>query len=266
MSETTDSADLVQRLSTAIVSGNASVRVAVQQGYAAGLPTAAFRSALIDGERAIGVDGAGQRPDATVRAVADRLSAALDAMVVTGPEGTDGATPKAGRVAVAEFPGDGHGAGRQLWRALLKLQGHEVHDLGLRAPAIVAREVATLRPDALALSFFDKQSRARVEVLVANLLRRGAQIPLLIGGRGVDEAFAQWLAIAESSGPYWGGVYYCSDGLEMLQVLQQIVLFEPPPQAHSHEHDVHSPAEEACDSCDSCGGCPLIAACDHPTA
>lgn len=260
MIETTEDQHLIQQLEMAIVTGSGDVGGAVRACAAASLPLEALRAALLHAERVMGERGAGSRPDQSVRGIADRLSAALDQVSGRWPA-LHGPAPSTslGNVAVAGLPGDGHSVGRELWQLLLRLAGYTVHDLGMHAPVIIAREVGLRQLDALALNLFDRRSRAALHVLVVNLLRRGTKLPLLLGGPGVDAAFSRWLAVAESSGPYWGGVYYCEDGAEMLQVLQQVVLFEPPPGADGHDHTSHvGPA----DACGSCGGCALAAACD----
>jgi methylmalonyl-CoA mutase cobalamin-binding subunit len=164
------------------------------------------------------------------------------------------------QIVLATLPGDGHDAGRYLWRLLLRRRGCGSHDLGVRAPAPLANRAVSLKADALALHVFDAGVRPGVQSLVANLAHRGAEIPILIGGPGVDEAFAQWVAIPQGGSPYWGGVYYCDDGLEMVQVLKQIVLFTPPPPAHTHE----APLADACGpaGCSNCASCGLAGACE----
>lgn len=169
------------------------------------------------------------------------------------------ARPDAGIVLVT-LPGDGHDAGRYLWQLLLQRRGYTTHDLGVRAPALAATRAISLQADAVALYVYDAGAQSAVQSLIAHLAHRSAKIPVLLGGPGVDEAFAQWVAIPQGGAPYWGGVYYCDDGLEMLQVLTQIVLFTPPPPAHTHE----APLADACgpSGCASCASCGLSGACE----
>jgi cobalamin-dependent methionine synthase I len=165
-------------------------------------------------------------------------------------------TRRKGVVVMATLPGDREAAGEP-WRQLLTQSGHTVHRLGVRAAAIVAAQVAELAPDALVLHVGSRQARKAVQALLTHLPRRGLRTPVLLGGGGVDAAFAQWVAIPEAGTPYWGGVYYCEDGSEVLEVLRQIVLFEPPPPAHVHE----APGSEVQD-CSLCGDCPVATSCD----
>jgi cobalamin-dependent methionine synthase I len=178
--------------------------------------------------------------------------------VTAGRAGSNGpeASRTEGLIVMATLPGDREAAGEP-WHAALLEGGHRVERIGVRAAPIIASRAADLAPHALVLHVASPLVRMAVQSLVAVLLRRGLRIPLLLGGPGVDAAFAQWVAIPQGGTPYWGGVYYCEDAHEMLEVLRQIILFEPPPPAHVHE----APGT-ASDDCTTCGGCPLAGSCD----
>jgi hypothetical protein len=176
----------------------------------------------------------------------------VDSSETTGPE----ATEAGGVIMMATLPGDRVDAGEP-WRAALAQASHRLHLLGVRAAPIVAAHAADLRPDALVVYVHTRQTRMAVQALVGQLLRRDLRIPLLLGGAGVDAAFAQWVAIPQDGIPYWGGVYYCEDEREVLEVLRQIIFFEPPPPAHVHE----APGTEV-GECSTCAGCPLAPSCD----
>lgn len=159
-----------------------------------------------------------------------------------------------GSIAIGTVPGEGD-TGVWLWRMALTGSGYAVHDLGVKAVPVIASHTLDLAPDALAIHVATVRSRAAVYALVATLGRKGARIPLLIGGPGLDAAFAEWVAIAEGGRPYGGGVYYCDDAGEMLQVLQRVILYKPPTPSHHHEAEVTAP-----EGCTGCGGCPLATA------
>jgi cobalamin-dependent methionine synthase I len=161
-----------------------------------------------------------------------------------------------GLVMMATLPGDRAAAG-EFWRVSLTDAGHSVESLGVRAAPIVASRVAGLAPKALVLHVHSRQVRTAIQALIAQLQRRGTQVPVLLGGAGVDAEFAQWVAIPQGGTPYWGGIYYCEDAHEMLEVLRQIVLFTPPPPAHAHD----APGVEP-QGCSICGDCPLADSCD----
>jgi methylmalonyl-CoA mutase cobalamin-binding subunit len=147
----------------------------------------------------------------------------------------------------------------------LRDAGHEVHAMGVKAPAIAANHALAQAPDAVVVYVARITARRAVQTMVAHLQHRGAEIPVLLHGPGVDGEFARWVAVPQGGTPYWGGVYYCEDEAEALQVLKQIVLFTPPPQAHSHDH---GKASDACDLPDdgaggACSGCPISGDCDQ---
>ncbi|MGC9347917.1 MAG: hypothetical protein ACP5JG_07255 [Anaerolineae bacterium] len=150
------------------------------------------------------------------------------------------------------------------WADRLRKVGHEVHALGVKAPAVAANRVLALAPDALVTYVARPTARRGVQTLVAYLQHQGARIPVLLRGPGVDSDFAQWVAVPQGGTPYWGGVYYCEDEAEADQVLKQIVLFTPPPPAHSHDSGATS---NVCDLPDEgagggCCGCPKSGECE----
>ena len=262
---------VVEHLKSALIGGTASTVDAARRCLAAGLSAETVAPALLEAEQAMAASVVDGRASAKSSAMADRLFAALDTLASLWEDAhAESATAEepagtpVGTLVVASMPGDAHDVGRHLWRSLLTSRGYDVRDLGLRAPAIVARHVATLKPDAVGIYVFDDRGQAAVQSLVAHLLRRSLHVPLLLSGPGVDEAFARWVSVPEGGAHYWAGVYYCEDVPEALQVLQQIVLYEPPPQAHTHDHGQEQ--LNMSDGCSSCGGCVLVDSCDLPAS
>ncbi len=184
----------------------------------------------------------------------DRLRAVMDLVDEAIARRTAQVRKTSGSIAIATVPGEGD-SGIWLWRMALTGSGYDVHDLGVKAVPLVASHTLDLAPDALAVHVATVRSRAAVHALVATMSRKGARIPLLIGGPGLDAAFAEWVAIAEGGRPYGGGVYFCDDAEEMLQVLQRVILFQPPTPSHHHETEATAP-----EGCAECGGCPLASA------
>jgi hypothetical protein len=179
-------------------------------------------------------------------------------------EGSDAsAEPATGELAFVTLLGD-DGAKMTSWIDRLRDQGYDVHVLGVKAPAVAANHTLDLSPDGLVVHVGRSTGRRGVQTLVAHLQHRRSQIPVLLLGPGVDDDFAQWVAVPQGGTPYWGGVYYCEDEAEAEQVLKQIVLFTPPAPAHSHDHAASSDAcglpEESSDG--GCCGCPMSNACD----
>ena len=51
-----------------------------------------------------------------------------------------------------------------------------------------------------------------------NLMRRGLQIPVLLGGAAINRRFGRRILFTEDGEPYPAGVFYCKDAFEGLQV------------------------------------------------
>ncbi|MCU0521544.1 MAG: hypothetical protein MUF84_12720 [Anaerolineae bacterium] len=207
-------------------------------------------SRILDGSEPASRGAAADRAsvDARLRAVLSHLDGIPTDAALANAE------PK-GSVVLASLPGD-RDTGTWLWRLILASQGHGVHPLGVKAPPLIVSHVAQLSPDALALHVAASRSRPAVQAVVAGLARRGLRVPLIVGGPGVDPEFAQWVAVPQSGQPYWGGVYFCDDAQQMLSVLRQVILFDPPPVAHTHERA--APLSD----CAGCGGCPISTSCE----
>ena len=258
---TQTTSDLVADLTAALIDGGADVVALALRASVEREGTASLAPALLAAERAIVAGASEGRVTPAAKAIADRLRNVLRSLDPSRTQSPVAAEP-AGTIALASLPGDAHDVGRHLWRALLDVNGYTTHDLGLRAPALVAQKAASLAPDALAIYVVDRRGRTAVQSLLAQLLRRNARLPVLLSGPGVDQDFARWVSVPQGGDHYWAGVYYCDDVPEAIQVLKQILLFEPPPPAHSHDHG----AADGPDACDTCGDCPLQSDCDLPEA
>jgi cobalamin-dependent methionine synthase I len=102
------------------------------------------------------------------------------------------------------------------------------------------------------------RERINVDEVMTFLRQRALNIPLILLGAGVDQQYAQALALPDNGDLYWAGVYLCDDESEMLQVLKQIIFYTPPPVTHEHEHEQESEDCASSLSCSSCAvGCPL---------
>lgn len=163
-----------------------------------------------------------------------------------------------GVVVLATVFGDVHDIGKNLVKTILANNGYTVHDLGKQVPVdVVIDKAVEVGADAIGLSALLVATSQQMARAVETLQRRELAIPLLIGGAAINPEFAQRIAIPEGGTLYKGGVYYCEDAFEALQVLEHIVLYEPPPQPeHHHDHD-HALSQSA--ACADCG-----APCDLP--
>ena len=146
-----------------------------------------------------------------------------------------------GVVVLATVFGDVHDIGKNLVKTILANNGYTVHDLGKQVPAeeIVARAVA-VGVDAIGLSALLVATSKQMARVVRALQRRGLRIPVLVGGAAVNPNFALRIASDAEGVPYAGGVHYCADAFEALQVLENVILRQPmKPPADHHHHEGH---------------------------
>ena len=149
-----------------------------------------------------------------------------------------------GVVVLATVFGDVHDIGKNLVKTILANNGYTVHDLGKQVPVDeILDQAVALRADAIGLSALLVATSREMARAVEELQRRGLAIPLLVGGAAINPAFAQRIAIPDDGTLYRGGVYYCKDAFEALQVLEHIVMFKPAPIVHEHDHNAAPESE-----------------------
>jgi methylmalonyl-CoA mutase cobalamin-binding domain/chain len=117
-----------------------------------------------------------------------------------------------GKMVLATLQGDIHDLGKNLFAALVKAQGFEVHDLGVDvAPALVVEKVKEVKPDfvgfsALITSVFDAMKEA-AEMLEEAGLRN--QFRLMVGGGIATEMVKDYINADFYTTDAMEGVEYC---------------------------------------------------------
>jgi len=117
-----------------------------------------------------------------------------------------------GKVLVATLAGDIHYLGKNLFAALVKAQGFEVHDLGEDVPpALVVEKVKETKPDfvgfsVLITSVFDAMKEA-AEMLEEAGLRN--QFKLMVGGGIASEKVKDYIGADFHTTDAMEGVAYC---------------------------------------------------------
>ncbi|MEA3310482.1 MAG: methionine synthase [Chloroflexota bacterium] len=174
-----------------------------------------------------------------------------------------------GVVVLATVFGDVHDIGKNLVKTILANNGYTVHDLGKQVPVetIVERAVE-VGADAIGLSALLVATSKQMERVVESLRRRGLRIPVLIGGAATNQAFALRIAVDKAGAPYQGGVHYCRDAFEAMQVLENVILRQPQPPAEEQQHSAVEPqSEDEPLTCATCAAsCPLSTAAANPPA
>jgi 5-methyltetrahydrofolate--homocysteine methyltransferase len=128
-----------------------------------------------------------------------------------------------GRVVLATVYGDVHDIGKNLVKTILSNNGYEVHDLGKQVPAnMIIDEAIELEADAIGLSALLVSTSKQMPLIVNELHRRGAEIPVLIGGAAINRRFGRRITMTEEGELYPAGVFYCKDAFEGLSVMDSL--------------------------------------------
>jgi 5-methyltetrahydrofolate--homocysteine methyltransferase len=136
-------------------------------------------------------------------------------------ERTSGSTK--GRLVLATVYGDVHDIGKNLIKTIVSNNGYSVVDIGKQVPAeIIIEKALELNADAIGLSALLVSTSQQMPLIINMLQNRGECIPVLIGGAAVNQAFADRISITDQGETYTGGVYYCKDAFDALNVLSSI--------------------------------------------
>ncbi len=128
-----------------------------------------------------------------------------------------------GTIVVATVFGDVHDIGKALLVTILSNNGFTVHDLGKQVPVnTIVDAVRDLNADAVGLSALLVSTSRQMPLCVQELSRRGAHVPVLIGGAAINRAFGHRAAILPDGQIYDAGVFYCKDVFEGLATLDRL--------------------------------------------
>jgi 5-methyltetrahydrofolate--homocysteine methyltransferase len=128
-----------------------------------------------------------------------------------------------GKVVLATVYGDVHDIGKNLVKTILANNGYEVNDLGKQVPANQIIDTAIeWQADAIGLSALLVSTSKQMPLIINELHRRGLEIPVLIGGAAINRRFGRRILFVEDDLPYAGGVFYCKDAFEGLDVVDQL--------------------------------------------
>lgn len=139
------------------------------------------------------------------------------------PDGTLSRAHARGSIVVATLEGDVHDIGKALLVTLFSASGYHVIDLGKQVPVdAIVEAVLAHRPDAVGLSALLVTTSRAMPRCIDELDRRGAAVPVLIGGAAINAAFGRRAGLLPDDRVYAGGVFYCKDvfdGLTSLDLL-----------------------------------------------
>src|SRR5262249_18170995 len=129
-------------------------------------------------------------------------------------------TTKRGKIVLATLKGDVHDIGKNLVEIILKNNGYEVVNLGIKVPPEeLIKAYLQHHPDAIGLSGLLVKSAQQMVVTAGDLKDAGIAIPLLVGGAALSGRFTQQ-KIAPS---YGNAVCYAKDAMTGLRLMNELM-------------------------------------------
>jgi 5-methyltetrahydrofolate--homocysteine methyltransferase len=129
-------------------------------------------------------------------------------------------TAKRGKVILATVKGDVHDIGKNLVEIILKNNGFDVVNLGIKVPPDdLIKAFETHKPDAIGLSGLLVKSAQQMVTTASDLKDAGIAVPLLVGGAALSAKFTQQ-KIAPS---YAGAVCYAKDAMTGLRLMNELM-------------------------------------------
>src|SRR4051812_30826903 len=128
-----------------------------------------------------------------------------------------------GKVVLATVYGDVHDIGKSLVNTILSNNGYTVFDLGKQVPvATIIEKAREVEADAIGLSALLVSTSKQMPICVQELQANGLGFPVLIGGAAINRAFGRRAAVLPDGTAYPGGVFYCKDAFEGLDVMDHL--------------------------------------------
>ncbi len=129
-------------------------------------------------------------------------------------------TSKRGKIVLATVKGDVHDIGKNLVEIILKNNGYDVVNLGIKVPPEeLIKAYQQHHPDAIGLSGLLVKSAQQMVVTASDLKDAGIAIPLLVGGAALSGKFTQQ-KIAPS---YGHAVCYAKDAMTGLRLMNELM-------------------------------------------
>jgi len=129
-------------------------------------------------------------------------------------------TAKRGKIVLATVKGDVHDIGKNLVEIILKNNGYDVVNLGIKVPPEeLIKAYLAHHPDAIGLSGLLVKSAQQMVITASDLKDAGIMVPLLVGGAALSARFTQ-TKIAPS---YGQAVCYAKDAMTGLRLMNQLM-------------------------------------------
>ncbi len=128
-------------------------------------------------------------------------------------------TEKRAKVILATVKGDVHDIGKNLVEIILKNNGYDVINLGIKVPPEdLIRAHEEHKPDAIGLSGLLVKSAQQMVTTAGDLRDAGIRVPLLVGGAALSEKFTR-MKIAPQ---YQTAVCYAKDAMTGLRLMNEL--------------------------------------------
>lgn len=125
-----------------------------------------------------------------------------------------------GKVILATVKGDVHDIGKNLVEIILKNNGYDVINLGIKVPPEeIIKAVREHKPDMIGLSGLLVKSAQQMVITAADLKSSGIELPLLVGGAALSDKYTR-SKIAPS---YEHLVLYARDAMTGLSLANQVM-------------------------------------------
>ncbi len=173
---------------------------------------------IINGPLMKGMDEVGRLFAANELIVAEVLQCAevmKSSVAFLEPHMDQTKTSSRGKVLLATVKGDVHDIGKNLVHIILKNNGYEIVDLGIKvAPEQLIEAVKKTAPHILGLSGLLVKSAQQMVITAEDLTNAGIRIPVLVGGAALSSRFT-----AKRIAPrYDGPVFYAKDAMSGLEL------------------------------------------------
>ncbi len=219
--------DVGQRLARRIVEGDqknviADLDIAMTEGKA---PLDIINDHLLDGMKTVGeLFASGEMQLPFVLKSAETMKKAVSHLE---PHMEKADTRSRGSVILATVSGDVHDIGKNLVDIILRNNGYEVHNLGIKVGiSEMIKAFEETKANAIGMSGLLVKSTLIMRDNLEELERRGlGNVPILLGGAALTRNYVE----ADLRSRYQGPLYYGKDAFAGLDAMARIVAGEEPP-------------------------------------
>src|SRR5216683_4903707 len=129
-------------------------------------------------------------------------------------------TAKRGKVVLATVKGDVHDIGKNLVEIILKNNGYDVVNLGIKVPPdTLIQAWREHHPDAIGLSGLLVKSAHQMVTTASDFKDSGVDAPLLVGGAALSERFT----ITRIGPAYGSPTFYAKDAMTGLRIMNELM-------------------------------------------